>query len=298
MKRHTLRLGLGVVLTVILLIGVVACAGGVQNQSEQKPFKVGVIPAQNKGKMENAMSKLQDELTKGLGRQVEINAYSDYNGVVEAMKYNKIDMAFYGPLTYVIVNHDVGAQAIVTQLIKGEPFYYSYIIVPTDSPLNSIEDLVADAGKTKFAFGDVNSTSGSLIPGIELKNRGVFTDQTNNKFEEVTFTGSHDITALSIQNAKYDAGAIDSAIYNQLVEDGKIDGSKIKVIWESDKLFQYPWTVTKDTSDETIQKLQETFVSIKDPEILDVFGADAFIEANDSDYESIRKAAKEAGRIK
>ncbi|MEX2104818.1 MAG: phosphate/phosphite/phosphonate ABC transporter substrate-binding protein, partial [Bacilli bacterium] len=130
------------------------------DKKDEKPFLVGVIPAQNKGNMQEAMEKLEAELSKGLERAVKVNIYSDYNGVVEAMKYNKIDMAYYGPLTYVVVNHEVGAQAIITQTINGEPFYYSYIIAPKDSKLNSIEDLVTQAGTTTFAFGDINSTSG------------------------------------------------------------------------------------------------------------------------------------------
>jgi phosphonate transport system substrate-binding protein len=304
MKLST-RIITTIILAFVLLFTAAACGqngdgsqGGEAADNTDKPFLVGVIPSQNKGNMEAAMEKLAVKLEEGLGRPVDLEIFSDYNGVVEAMKYDKIDMAYYGPLTYVIVNHEAGAQAVVTQLIDGEPFYYSYIIVPADSPLNSFEDLVENSSTTKFAFGDINSTSGSLVPSLALKEQGVFTDQNNHKFAEVTFTGSHDITALSIENKKSDAGAIDSAIYDQLVADGKIDGSKIKVIWKSEELFQYPWAVTKNTDAETIQKLQDTFLAIDDPEILSVFGADGFIKASDSDYESVRKAAKEAGRIK
>ncbi|OEF99569.1 phosphonate ABC transporter substrate-binding protein [Vulcanibacillus modesticaldus] len=289
---------------VILIFSLTACGNNLdndnsseQNAVNEKPFKVGVIPAQNKGNMERAMDKLENVLAKALDRPVEINIYSDYQGVVLAMKYNKIDMAYLGPLTYVQVNNDTGAQAIVTQLINGEPFYYSYIIVPKDSPLNSIDDLVARSKELNFAFGDINSTSGSLIPSIQFKKLGVYIDQENHKFKNITFTGSHDITALAIQNKKYDAGAIDSAIFNQLVKDGKIDGEKIKVIWKSEKLFQYPWAVVKQTDSETIKKVQNAFLSIKDPDILDVFGATGFTLAKDSDYDAIRKAAKETGRL-
>jgi phosphonate transport system substrate-binding protein len=293
MKQNVKRLGLAL-LAAVMVVLLAACGAG----GDEKAFKVGVIPAQNKGNMEAAMGKLEEALTDGLGRKVEVKIHGDYNAVVEAMKYDKLDMAYYGPLTYVIANHEFGAQAIATMLIKGEPFYYSYIIVPADSPYNTIEDLVADAANAKFAFGDINSTSGSLIPSIELKERGVFTDETTHQFKELSYTGSHDITALAIQNKQQDAGAIDSAIYNQLVEDGKVDGSKIKVIWQSDKLFQYPWAVSKNVDADTVKKLQETFVSIQDPEILDVFGADGFITATDADYEAIRKAAREGGRLK
>jgi phosphonate transport system substrate-binding protein len=287
-------IGIPVLIAFVFLSGVVGCSN--QKETDQ-PFRVGVIPAQNKGNMQQAMDRLEKVLSDRIGRPVEITVYADYQGVVEAMKYKKLEMAFYGPLTYVQVQEKTGARAIVTQLIDGKPYYYSYLIVPKDSPYRSIDDLVKHSRDIRFAFGDINSTSGSLIPGIELKKRGVFTDAENHRFKSVTYTGSHDITALAIQNKKYDAGAIDSAIYNQLVEDGKVDGSKIRVIWQSQKLFQYPWAVSPEVDDETVKKLQDAFLSVKDPEILGVFGASGFTIAEDSDYEAIRKAAREAGRL-
>ena len=296
MKKAYSRIsrGIALLIVVIFLWGSVGCSNP---EGTDEAFRVGVVPAQNKGNMQKAMDKLEKVLSDHLGRAVEITVYADYQGVVEAMKYKKLEMAYFGPLTYVQVQEKTGARAIVTQLIDGKPYYHSYIIVPKDSPYRSIDDLVKHSRDIRFAFGDINSTSGSLIPGIELKKRGVFTDRENHRFKAVTYTGSHDITALAIQNKKYDAGAIDSAIYNQLVEDGKVDGDKIRVIWKSEKLFQYPWAVSEIVDDETVKKLQKAFLSVKDPEILGVFGASGFTTAKDSDYESIRQAAREAGRL-
>lgn len=152
-------------------------------------------------------------------------------------------------------------------------------------------------GEVQFAFGDPNSTSGSLIPSIELQDRGVYESEQENQFENVRFTGSHDATALSVQNKQVDAGAIDSAIYNQLLEADKIDGEQLKIIWKSEPLFQYPWAVLESTDDETVAKLREAFLAIEDPEILDAFGATGFTEATNADYESIKQAAIKQGII-
>ncbi len=290
---------------VFSLIMILAACGSEEEGTEQKEnstnneeaFTIGVIPVQTEGAMETAMDKLQSILEKELDRKVEVEVYPDYNGVVEAMNYDKIDMAYFGPLTYVVAHEKSGAEAIITQLIDGEPFYHSYIVTHKDSPYNNLEDLVAAAGEIDFAFGDINSTSGSLIPSIELQDQGVYTSEDENKFKSVRFTGSHDATALAVQNKQVDAGAIDSAIYNQLVESGKIDGEQFKTIWESEKLFQYPWAVHKDTDKETIEKLQETFLAIDDKEVLDAFGATGFTEASNEQYESIREAAVKQGII-
>jgi len=272
-----------------------SCGNNNSDGQETSAFTIGVIPVQTEGAMDDAMKKLQATLSEELDREVKIDVYPDYNGVVEAMNYDKIDMAYFGPLTFVVAQEKSGAKAIITQLIDGEPYYHSYIITHTDKPWQSLEELLTDPSKIDFAFGDINSTSGSLIPSMVLQDKGVFVSEDEHSFKSVRFTGSHDATALAVQNNHVDAGAIDSAIFNQLIESGKVDESQLKVIWKSDKLFQYPWAVHKDTDDQTIQTLQKAFKNINDQEILDAFGATGFTEATNEDYESIREAAIKQG---
>jgi phosphonate transport system substrate-binding protein len=258
---------------------------------------IGVIPSLNQGRMQEAVDKLGKHLEEQVGIPVKIDVYPDYNAVVEAMNFGKVNMAYYGPLTYVIAHHESGAEAIMTQLVKGDPFYYSYIVTHKDSPYENLEGLLEDSKDLTFAFGDPNSTSGSLIPSIELKDRGVYRGNNDHDFKNVIFTGGHDATALAVENQQVDAGAIDSAIFDVLNETGKIDGEQYKIIWQSDKLFQYPWAV-KDVDAGTIEKIQEAFLQVKDQEILDAFGASGFTKAQNSDYEAIRKAAEVEGRLK
>lgn len=300
----------GLTLILMFALFLTACGGG-GNQQEATPeqpakaeqpakteaLTIGVIPTLNQGKMQEAISKLGKHFETELGIPVKIDVYPDYNGVVEAMNFGKVNMAYFGPLTYVIAHHESGAEAIMTQLIKGEPFYYSYIIAHKDAPYNTLDDLLKNTKDVTFAFGDPSSTSGSLIPGIELKERGVYRSNNDYDFKNVIFTGGHDATALAVENKQVDAGAIDSAIFDTLKENGKINGELYKVIWQSEKLFQYPWAV-KDVDAETVAKIQEAFLKVTDKEILDAFAASGFTKAQNSDYEAIRKAAEQDGRLK
>ncbi len=283
-----------------------ACGGGNEEVEEQveeteeqtgsvelEKLVVGVIPSLNQGNMQTAMDKLSQHFETELGMPVEITVYPDYQAVVQAMTYDEVNMAYFGPSTYIDANEQSGARAIMTQLIDGEPFYYSYIITHKDSALTSIEDLVSQSKDLTFAFGDPSSTSGSLIPSIELKNQGVFTNQNEHQFKNILYTGGHDATALAVENKQVDAGAIDSAIFNTLKENGKV-GDNFKVIWQSDKLFQYPWAVSKVVSDDLVTKIQDAFLKVEDQEILDAFAATGFTKATDADYEAIRQAKKEA----
>ncbi|MDQ0428712.1 phosphonate transport system substrate-binding protein [Planomicrobium stackebrandtii] len=298
MKKWILTVSVPMLALFLAACGDESTEDGSSTASEnEEPFTIGVIPAQTEGEMQTAMDKLQALLSEELDREVEIEVYPDYNGVVESMNYDQIDMAYLGPLTYVIAEANSNAQAIITQLVDGEPFYNAYVITHTDNPVTSLDELLENPGEVQFAFGDPNSTSGSLIPSIELQDRGVYESEQENQFETVRFTGSHDATALAVQNKQVDAGAIDSAIYNQLLESGKIDGDQLKIVWESEPLFQYPWAVLESTDDETVAKLRETFLAIEDPEILDAFGATGFTEADNADYESIKQAAIKQGII-
>jgi len=287
-------MGAAIALT-LAFAALAGCAGSGAKADE--PFKIAVIPVQTEGQLGEAMEKLQTILEDALDREVEIADYPDYNGVVEAMNFGHVDMAFFGPLTYVVAHHKSGAEAIVVQLVKGKPIYHSYIITHKDNPWNSLDDLFADPASVTFAFGDPSSTSGALVPGVELKARGVLVSETESKLKEVRYTGSHDITALAVQNKEVDAGAIDSAIYENLIVQGTIDGEQFKIIWESEELYQYPWAVRKGTDAAVIKKLQDTFVAIADESILSGFGISGFAPTSNEDYESIRVVAEQEGRL-
>ncbi|HEU4964326.1 MAG TPA: phosphate/phosphite/phosphonate ABC transporter substrate-binding protein [Bacilli bacterium] len=307
MKRRSL---LVLVLTLMLSVILTACGGGTTNQSEDKDadkkaqqagevkeLTVGLIPAETKMAPE-VLEKFRTYLEDQTGLSVTMNDYPDYNGVVEALNYGKLDVAYLGPLTYVIAHHKSGAQAIVARTSNGEPFYYSYIIVHKDAPYNTLEDLLNDKANVDFAFGDPNSTSGSLVPGIELKERGVYRGKTDSDFKSVVFTGAHDVTALNVEKKQVTAGAIDSAYFDQLVAKGVVKEEDFKIIWKSDKLFQYPFVVKKGMDDATVSKVQDAFLNLKDQDILDAFAADGFVKTSHEDYKAIEQAAEADGRLK
>lgn len=299
------------VLTCLLVFSMLlqACGGdstanrnnqeGKENHGEHKTFKIGVIPAQGSNQMQLGTEKLAEILSEKLGREVKADIYPDYNGVVEAMGAGQVDMAYLGPLTYVQAHERYGVKAIVTQLIDGKPSYYSYLITHKEAPYADLDQVIAQAGEIRFAFGDVNSTSGSLIPGIALKKAGVLRSAEDHDFKSVVYTGDHTATALAIQNKMQDVGAIDSAFFHNLAKQGKIDENQFKIVWQSEPLFQYPWAVVETTTEEDIQAIQDAMLQITDADILSAFGgASAFTKASNEDYAAVRQAALEDGRLK
>lgn len=282
---------LGVLLVVLLGVLVAGCGG---QPASSKKITLMAIPTQGAQNFEARMVKLGDLLSKGSGLDVEIQVGTNYAAVVEALRFGKIDGAYLGPFTYVVANAQTGAQAIITQNIKGKPYYYSYLIVPEESPIREIRDdqeLAGLEGK-RFAFGDPGSTSSSLIPRLALKNAGVDPE----KDIQANFTGGHDKVLLAVANGQAEIGAIDSAIFeNTLAKNFPKEFEKVRVVWKSVELYQYPWAVSSDLPTDTIQKLQQAFLNIKDREVLNAFGADGFVVADDSRYDDIRTAAKAFG---
>lgn len=250
---------------------------------------IGVIPALTEGQTQEGLQRLAIHLESELQRPVSVRAYPDYAAVVAAMGFGHIDMAYLGPRTYVIANDRYGVKAILTQLIDGTPFYYSYFITRADSDLTSIDEL---RGRS-VAFADPSSTSGSLIPKLELMSRVIDPDRDLRALH----TGAHDATAHAVRFGQVDAGAIDSAYFHLLVNQGQINADDFQIIWQSEPLFQYPWAVTQDMDEGLIAQIQRAFLSVDDPVIFQAFGATGFTIAADADYEVIREAARAFGDI-
>ena len=123
---------------------------------------MGLIPADDAAEMLRAYEPVKEYLSKELGIPVEIKVTSDYTAAINAMKYKHIDMAWFGPFSYVIAANVAGAEAIVNGVKEstGSSTYKSIIIANADSGIKTLDDL---KGKS-FAFVDPASTSGNLIP--------------------------------------------------------------------------------------------------------------------------------------
>ncbi|WP_018922428.1 phosphate/phosphite/phosphonate ABC transporter substrate-binding protein [Salsuginibacillus kocurii] len=265
-----------------------------EGEADDEVLEVAVIPAQSIGEMEQGLDRLGEILEEETGQEVEVEHYPSYNAVVEAINQSHIDLAYLGPLTYLIAHEESGAEAILTQNIDGDPYYHSYIMTHVDNPWESLDDLIEDREEVDFAFASISSTSGSLIPGTELRDRGVFESENDHQFASVQYTDSHDVSAQQIESQNVDAGAVDSAIFNELVNAGEVDEDNFRIIWESEELYQYPWVVPHDMEEEQIEELQEIFTSIEDEEVLSIFGgASSFVEADDSQYEDVLEAARD-----
>ncbi len=256
-------------------------------------LRISMIPTTDPGKMIRESEPLVAYLEKETGAKVEITVPTNYAAVVEAIANDQVDIAYLGGFTYVQSSKRAGVIPLVQR--DQDQNFHSLFITQAESGINGLSDL---KGRT-FAFGDVNSTSGHLMPEYFMREAGVDPEV----IKKAVYTGGHDATALAVANKRVDAGALDETVYQKMVADGKLDPPKAKVFITSPPFFDYVWVARKGLD----TKLQEAFSSAflkldaSDPQhtpVLDVMRAKKYVRANDRDYDKLRQAATGAGLLK
>jgi len=281
---------IGIVIVVLLsYLGVVGITGNTI-KGETEVLRMGLIPADDAAEMLRAYEPIKEYLSKELGIPVEIQVTSDYTAAINAMKYKHIDMAWFGPFSYVIASNVAEAEAIVNGVKKstGSATYKSVIIANAESEITSLEDLK----EKTFAFVDPASTSGNLMPRKMLVENGINPEED---FEEFFYAGTHNAVAYAVANGKVDAGAIGDNVYERMVSEGELDPKIVKIIFESDSIPGSPIVVRGDLSEELKEKIIQALVDM-DKQTIDKVdgwgGITKYQRVQDSNYDIIRDIAK------
>jgi len=253
---------------------------------------VGLIPNIAPDKQRALYQPFGAYLGDTLGMGVELFVATDYAGVVEAMASDKIDLAYFGGLTYVQAEQRAQIQPIVTEIDRETSTvkYYSALITRADSDIQTTADI---AGR-KFAFGDIGSTSGSLYPRIMLDRAGIG-DFTNPSL--FVYTGGHDATTLAVFNGTVDAGGVEKRVMQRLIDAGTVDGNQIRII-EQNLVQGYPWCIRSAFSPEFVEEVTSAFEAITDAELLQLMRAEAYARVTASDYDEARQEARRVGLIR
>lgn len=274
------------------LLGAVALAGPVAQGEVPRTLRVGLIPNQAPDRIRAQYQPFQQYLSQRLNMPVELFVATDYAGVVEAMASDRLDVAYFGGLTYVQAEQRANIYPIVTEIDRetGTTKYYSAIIVHADSPYQTVADL---RGR-RFAFGDISSTSGSLYPRIMLDRAGIG-DFTNPQF--FVYTGGHDATVLAVQNRTVDGGGVERRIMNRLFESGQADPNAIRII-DQELVEGYPWVVRAALDRGLVERITTAFLEITDPELLRLMRAEGYARVTAADYDTIRAEARRLGLLR
>ena len=227
-------------------------AGGHKGISE---FRWGVLGGENQSdrlRRTKCMVKKTEDL---LGVPTKMFAPADYNGVIEALLGGNLDAAWLGASGYakVYLSDPDAVQPVLSIVSKDGTFgYYAIGFARKESGITNLSDM---KGKV-FAFGDPNSTSGYLIPSVEIPEMG-YTMNPGDHFGDVVFSGGHEQTIVGVYNKDFDAGVTwsggqgnwedgyDYGAFRLAVDSGLVDMSEMIEIWRSKLIPEGPIVMRK-----------------------------------------------------
>ena len=277
---------------VVLLLLAVGCRGGGGGASEPV-LRLGMIPSTDPGKIVRDNLPLVKYLENETGSRVELVVPTNYAAVVEAIANDRVDIAYLGGFTFVQASRRAGVRPLVQR--ERDQNFHSVFITQPGSGINSLADL---KGHT-FAFGDVNSTSGHLMPAYYMRAANVDPAQ----LPKTLYTGGHDATALAVANGKADAGAMDELVLATMMKTGKITSEQVKVFYTTPAFFDYVWAARKGLNPKLSDSFAAAFLKLDASNtdgklLLDLLNATKYLRAEDSSYDRLRQAASEEGLLK
>lgn len=256
-------------------------AGGVHAANpDPETLKVALLPDENAGTIIKNNRPLKDYLERTLGKKIELIVTTDYSSMIEAMRHGRLDLAYFGPLSYVLARQKSDIEPFAALKANGSTTYQSVVIANSAAGVNRIEDI---RGKN-VAYGDKASTSSHLIPKSVFAENGL---NVGRDYKE-HFVGSHDAVAMAVQNGHAQAGGLSRPIFESLVERKIIDTKKVKVLEYSKPFPQYPWTMRSNLKPELKAKIRTAFLDLKDPAVLKPFKAEGFDAIGDGHYDVVR----------
>lgn len=224
-------------------------------QDDYQVLKFGILSGENEQDRIMRNEPLRAYLEEALGVEVEIFTAGNYDGVIQALAADQIEIARLGSSAYAAAYTatDGGVvPTLTTKLLDGSTGYYSIVITRCDSGIKSLEDA---AGKV-HAFADPDSTSGYAVPYFNMITREGFKPEDH--FGTVTFSGSHEAGVSGVVNGTFDTAAtyqnndVDG-VYQRMEIKGMIDAGLVCKIWESPEITSGPWTFRKNLPDDLIE---------------------------------------------
>lgn len=284
------RVAAAVLALPLLFASVAGCGSGPDADSQDSSgvpdkLRVALLPDENAGDVIRNNEPLKAHLEDQLDIEVELVVTTDYSSMIEAMSRGRLELAYFGPLSYVLAKQRADIEPFAAmQEEEGQPPTYQSVVVA--NPGANITELADVAGKT-VAWGDPASTSSHLIPKAMLAEAGL----TVGEDYQEQHVGAHDAVALAVQNGNAQAGGLSKPIYQRLVDAGTIDPGKVEVVSESKPYPNYPWTMQSDFPAEFKTQVREAFLSLDDPAVLEPFDATGFEPVTDADYNVVRDLA-------
>lgn len=286
-----------------LALVAVACGdtGSARSGDFEEPLVIGAIPDQDPEILARNYGQVADHLSQELDMEVKFEPVTEYDAAVRAFRVGDLDLVWFGGLTGVQARLQVdGAEAIAQRDIDAE--FTSVFIAGTGTGLEPVDDVTGLdqlAGHT-FTFGSDSSTSGRLMPQHFMGEAGLTLDDLGG---EPGFSGAHDRTISLVESGAYEAGVLNSQVWESRTQEGAVDTDEVQVIFETPPYFDYHWVARPELGDDLKDDILAALEGL-DPaapgeaEILEFFGAESFIPTENGNYAEIEQVGRDIGMIR
>lgn len=222
--------------------------------SAAKPLRVILIPAD--GGTEDGTKQdfkpIFNAISQATGLKFDIKVGQSYGAVMEAQCAGAVDIAFYGPASYLPVHRKGCANLLALAVKKGESVYYSGLFARADAEINSVED----AKGKRMAFGDLNSTSSFAVPVAMMIDAGV---NPARDAQVINLAGSHANVLKALAEGVADIGGASFDSFEKAVNQKAIDPAAIKIIKKSAPIPYPPLAIHPDVPAQVQAQLRDAF---------------------------------------
>ncbi|MBH9314625.1 phosphonate ABC transporter substrate-binding protein [Pseudomonas aeruginosa] len=225
--------------------------------ADQPVINFGIISTESSQNLKSIWEPFLKDMSQQTGYQVKAFFAPDYAGIIQGMRFDKVDIAWYGNKAAMEAGDRAHGEIFAqTGAASGAPGYWSLLIANKDSKIDSLEDMLANAKSLTFGNGDPNSPSGYLVPGyyVFAKNN---VDPV--KAFKRTLNSSHEVNALAVANKQVDVATFNTEGMERLELTQPEKARQLKVIWKSPLIPGDPLVWRNNLSDEQKNKLRDFF---------------------------------------
>ncbi len=249
-------------------------------------IRLALLPDENASTIIQNAQPLRAHLARELGREVQIVVTTDYSSMIEAMRFGRIEVGYFGGFSYVLAKSRApGIEPFAVGVERGATTYRSALIATAGGPVQKLEDARGQA----VAFGDQASTSSHLVPRATILQR---TGLVGDRDYRVVHVGTHDAVARTVESGRAPLGGLSEQIYRTLLARGIVRRDRLVDVAFSDPVPNYPMVMQGDLAPELKQAIRSAFLNLRDPELLRNFRVEGFAPTDDAAYDVLRETAR------
>ncbi len=242
-------------------IALTAAMSGVSvaNAEEAKTLNFGIISTESSQNLKSVWMPFLEDMSAQLGMEVKPFFAPDYAGIIQAMRFDKVDVAWYGNKSAMEAVDRAGGQIFAQTVdVSGNPGYWSLLLAHKDNDkINSVEDMLKNSQDLAFGNGDPNSTSGFLVPSYYVFAKNDV--DPKKAFKRMT-NSNHQSNFLAVANGQVDIATnnTENVARIQATHPDKFD--KVKIIWKSPLIPSDPIVWRKNLPETTKGKVYDFFM--------------------------------------